>query len=145
QIVAKGTAPTKSSDPPHVVNVAVPKAAPLPKKNETRQPPPPPVVHGRPQIRTEPTKPMAPTRPEPKAVPPSSKSGSKQEPKPPSQARLEPKVPAHSEVKPAQRSEAKHLTSAPRVETKPAKPESKPPSLSSTGGHARPTLRPHFG
>src|SRR5439155_10854817 len=69
QIVARGTAPTKPSDPPHVVAVELPKPAAAAKTTEKQQPPPPPVVHGRPQIRTDTASPLTPARPEPNPRP----------------------------------------------------------------------------
>src|SRR5262249_23501303 len=64
KIWAKGSAPKRPADAPHVVNLNLPKAAVAAQASAQHQPPAPPVVHGRPQISAETVKPkVTPSRP----------------------------------------------------------------------------------
>jgi hypothetical protein len=134
QILARGSAPRKPADLPHVVNINLPKPAVSARVSEQQQPPPPPVVHGRPQINAEIVKPQGtPFRPENKLPTTAPKTEPKPEPK--LQPRPEARPPA-TPPKPAEKPPATPPKPAEKPHAPPKPPEKpKPPE-------ARPETKP---
>jgi hypothetical protein len=168
QLLTKGSALVKPSDPPRVGKINLPKPPVPAQVSEQHRPPLPPVIHGTPQVRPETGKPpAAPTplpktegkpdarpQPRPEAKPPAMPP--KQEPKPapkppatppkqeskpaakPGNARPEPKSPPKSEPKPP--------AQALRLEPRPQhRAEIKPPSPTLSAGHRTPAPAPKDG
>jgi hypothetical protein len=116
QLLTKGSALIKPTDAPRVVKVNLPKPAVSAQVSEQHQPPPPPVVHGRPQVRPDTGKsPTVPTLLPKTEVKPEAKPQPKPEAKPPA-------TPPKQEAKPAPKSPA----TSPKQEQKPMP---KPPDV----------------